>query len=128
MQAPVHSVERETVPIELPADFAQRLESSLREADRERRRLHAIDRLRYVLPLVLLIGPLVAWRLMQISASGSHVVIDTLAWLAFILDVGVHVDSAVLTYGSLQAIPSIVGIALGIMVAARLLWNPRDGE
>ena len=45
MQAPVHSVERETVPIELPADFAQRLESSLREADRERRRLHAIDRL-----------------------------------------------------------------------------------
>ncbi len=127
MQAPVDSVERE-VAIELPADFAQRLEASLRDADRERRRLHVVDRLRFVLPLILLIGPLVAWRLMQVSASGAHVMIDSLAWLAFILDVGVHLDSAVLTYGGLQAVPSIVGVALGVLVAARLLWYPRDGE
>ena len=127
MQAPVDSVDREAA-IELPADFAQRLESSLRNADRERRRLHVIDRLRFVLPLVMLIGPLVAWRLMQVSTSGAHVMIDSLAWLAFILDVGVHADSAVLAYGHLQAVPSIVGIALGVLVAARLLWYPRDGE
>lgn len=127
MQAPVDSVERD-MAIELPADFAQRLEASLRDADRERRRLHLVERLRFVLLLVLLIGPLVAWRLMQVSASGAHVMIDSLAWLAFVLDVGVHIDSAVLAYGHLQAIPSVVGIALGVLVAARLLWYPRDGE
>ena len=127
MQAPADSVEREAA-IELPADFAQRLEASLRDADRERRRLHLVDRLRFVLPLVLLIGPLVAWRLMQVSASGAHVMIDSLAWLAFILDVGVHVDSAVLAYVRLQAVPSIVGAALGVLLAVRLLWYPRDGE
>jgi uncharacterized Tic20 family protein len=128
MQAPVHSAEPEVAPIELPADFSQRLEASLRDADRERRRLHLVDRLRLLLPLVLLIGPLIAWRLMLVSPSGSHVMIDTLAWLTFILDVGVHVDSAVLAYGNLQAIPSIVGVALAVLLAARLLWYPRDDE
>ena len=128
MQAPVHSVDREAAPVELPADFAQRLEASLLDADRDRRRLHQIDRLRFLLPLVLLIGPLVAWRLMLASPSGPHMVIDTLAWLTFILDVGVHLDSAVLAYGHLQAIPSIVGVALAVLLAARLLWYPRDDE
>jgi uncharacterized Tic20 family protein len=128
MQAPVHSVDRDAAPMELPADFAQRLEASLRDADRGRHRRHLIDRLRYVLPLVLLIGPLIAWRLMLVSPSGAHMMIDTLAWLTFILDVGVHVDSAVLAYGNLQAIPSIVGVTLAVLLATRLLWYPRDDE
>jgi hypothetical protein len=128
MPAPVPTVEREVTPIELHADFAQRLEASLRDADRERRRLHVIDRLRFMLPLALLIGPLVAWRLMLVSPSGAHVVIDTLAWLTFILDIGVNIDSAVLAYGNLQAVPSIVGVALAVLLATRLLWYPRDGD
>jgi hypothetical protein len=42
--------------------------------------------------------------------------------------VGVHVDSAVLAYGNLQAIPSIVGVTLAVLLATRLLWYPRDDE
>jgi hypothetical protein len=114
--------------MELPSDFTQRLESSLQAADRERRRRHLVARLRVALPVILLIGPLIAWRLMLASPDGVHVVIDTLAWLAFLLDVGVHVDSAVLAYSNLQAIPSIVGMALAVLFAVRLLWYPRNDE
>jgi hypothetical protein len=128
MPAPVEFGERESLAVELPADFAQRLESSLQAADRGRRRRHLTARLRVALPLVLLVGPLVAWRLMQASPDGVHVMIDTLAWLAFLLDVGVHIDSAVLKYSNLQAIPSIVGMALAVLFALRLLWYPRDDE
>lgn len=126
MRAPVRSGDLDTAATELTGDFAQRLETSLRAADRYRRRRHLFDRLRLVLPAVLLVGPLVAWRLMQASPNGVHVVIDTVAWLAFYLDVGVHIDSALLAYGSLQAVPSVVGVALGILLAARLLWYRRD--
>lgn len=128
MPAPVHSGERETASQGLPADFGQRLESSLRAADRERRRHHLLSSFRVALPVVLLIGPLVAWRLMLASPDGVHVMIETLAWLAFLLDIGVHIDSAVLTYSGLQAIPSIVGVALAVLLAVRLLWYPRTDE
>jgi hypothetical protein len=128
MPARVHSGERETMAMELPADFVQRLEPSLQAADRERRRRHLIARLRVALPVALLIGPLIAWRLMLASPHGVHVMIDTLAWLAFLLDVGVHIDSAVLSYSNLQAVPSIVGIALALLLAFRLLWYPRNDE
>lgn len=128
MPTQIRSGEPETAAMELPADFGQRLETALRAADRERRRRHLISRLRYALPIALLVGPLFAWRLMLASPNGAHLVIDTLAWLAFLLDVGVHVDSAVLTYTNLQAIPSIVGIALALLLAVQLLWYPRNGE
>jgi hypothetical protein len=128
MPASVHSGERESMSVELPADFVQRLEPSLRAADRERRRRHLVARLRVALPVALLIGPLIAWRLVLASPDGVHVMIDTLAWLAFLLDIGVHIDSAVLSYSSLQAIPSIVGMALAVLLAVRLLWYPRTDE
>ena len=87
-----------------------------------------ISRFRVALPVALLIGPLIAWRLMLASPDGVHVMIDTVAWLAFLLDVGVHIDSAVLAYSNLQAVPSIVGMALAVLLAARLLWYPRNDE
>jgi uncharacterized Tic20 family protein len=128
MPAPAHSGEREIEEVELPADFAQRLESSLQAADRERRRRQVMARLAVALPVVLLIGPLIAWRLMLASPDGVHVMIESLAWLAFLLDVGVHIDSAVLTYVNLQAVPSVVGVALAVLLAAQLLWYPRNDE
>lgn len=128
MPAPAHSGEREIEEVELPADFAQRLESSLQAADRERRRRQVMARLAVALPVVLLIGPLIAWRLMLASPDGVRVMIESLAWLAFLLDVGVHIDSAVLTYVNLQAVPSIVGVALAVLLAAQLLWYPRNDE
>ncbi len=126
MPAPVLSGERSATTVELPSNFGDRLESSLPSADRERRRRQVFTRLRFALPVVLLVGPLVAWRLMLASPSGAHVVIDALAWVAFLLDMGVHIDSAILTYSHLQAVPSIVGTALAVLFAVRLLWYPRD--
>ncbi|HEX6507405.1 MAG TPA: hypothetical protein VF221_07215 [Chloroflexota bacterium] len=128
MSVPVHKGERDVPVPDLPADFARRLETSLDSADEERRRHQTVRRLSASLPVALLIGPLVAWRLMAVSPDGVRVVIDALAWLAFLLDVGVHIDTAILQYTNMQAIPTIVGAALLVLLAIRLLWYPRDLE
>lgn len=128
MPAPAHAGERELTTAELPSDFGQRLEASLGAADRERHRRQLLARAGLVLPVVLLTGPLVAWRLMLVSPNGPHVVVDALAWVAFVLDVGVHVDSALLAYTHLQLVPSVVGVALVLLFIVRLVWNPRTDE
>jgi len=110
----------------LGPDFLDRLEGSLTQAEEERRRVAGMDRLRSLLPLGLLIGPIVAWRLLSVSSGSAHVVINLLAWLTFLLDVGVHVDTTVLTYLGLQAVPSIAGLLLLALVAATLLATRGD--
>lgn len=110
----------------LPADFADRLESSLAAADEEKRRQVRIERFRRALPFVLLVGPLVAWRLTLSTPDGVHVVIAALAWTGFVLDLGVHIDTSVLAYLGLLQLPSVVGALLAVMLAISLLWESKD--
>lgn len=110
----------------LPHDFAERLERSLAAADEERRRRAWAGRARRLLPLILLVGPLIAWRLMLSTPDGVHVGVAALAWTTFVLDLGVHVDTSVLSYLGLSELPSIVGALLMIMLTASLLWEGRD--
>src|SRR5579884_352599 len=117
---------RERAPAGLPPDFAARLEPALARADRERRRRLLLRRLRTLLPVVLLIGPIVGWRFMLVSPDGVHVGVATLAWITAIIDVGVHLDTTVLAYLGLQALPSIVGFLLFLLVAVTLLTSTQD--
>lgn len=110
----------------LRPDFAQRLEDSLVGADHERQRRVWLRRLRALLPLVLLAGPVLGWRLTLASPDGVHAGIAALAWVTFLLDVGVHVDTDLLTYLGLGNLPVVVGALLFIMVAASVLWRPGD--
>lgn len=112
----------------LPNDFADRLERSLVAADEERRRRVWVDRARQLLPLILLVGPLVAWRLMLSTPDGVTVGIAALAWTTFVLDLGVHVDTSVLSYLGLSGLPSIVGALLMVMLTLSLLWEGKDRQ
>ena len=111
----------------LAPDFSQRLEEALRDADQRRRRRRVTRRIKTALPWLLLVGPLIAWRLTLASPDGMHVGIGALAWIAFLLDVGVHADTVLLSYLGLQALPSVVGIVLLILVTGWLLSMPRGG-
>lgn len=106
-------------------DFAQRLESVLPAADRDRRRREWIRRARSILPLILLVGPILGWRLMLSSPDGVHAGIDAVAWLTFVLDVGVHLDTSLLSYLGLQTLPSIVGGLIFVVLGAWLLSDLR---
>jgi hypothetical protein len=112
----------------LTADFADRLERSLAGADEERRRRLWLRRARRLLPLVLLIGPLLAWRLTLSTPDGVHVVISALAWTTFILDLGVHIDTSVLSFLGLSQLPSVVGGLLMLVLTATLLWESRESS
>lgn len=108
---------------ELNPDFVDRLASSLDKADRYRRRHLLVKRGRSVLLAILLLGPLVAWHLTYTSPQGAHVVVDVLAWLALFLDVGVHLDTSLLAFLGLQALPAVVGVLLFLLVTVTLLWQ-----
>lgn len=110
----------------LDEDFTQRLELTLPAADQTRRRRAIRHRVIRFIPFLLLIAPVVGWRLMLTSPDGVHVTINALAWLTFLLDVGVHVDASLLTYLGLQALPSIVGGLLLVLIAAWVLTSPRN--
>lgn len=105
----------------LTTDFSQRLEVSLRRADQSRRWRIVLRRVKSLLPLLLLISPIVGWRLMLASPDGLHVTIGALAWLTSLLDIAVHVDSVILLYLGLQALPSVVGILLLVVITGWLL-------
>lgn len=111
---------------ELDASFTRRLELALPEADQRRRRRVVRHRLTRLALALVLIAPLAAWRLMLTTPDGVHVAINALAWLTFILDVGVHVDTSVLSYLGLQVLPSVVGGLLLVMIAVWLLFAPRE--
>jgi hypothetical protein len=115
-------------PPELTSDFAARLESSLRSADSERRRHALRSRLAAVVPVILLVGPLFAWLLTSATPGGEHVAINALVSLTFVLDAGVHVDTAVLSSLHLEALPMIVGALLLVMTALWLLWGDESGK
>jgi|SRR5947209_3125939 len=120
-------LETKTRPQPGPApDFAARLESALGQADRDRRRRLLLRRARAALPIVLLIGPIIGWRLMLVSPDGVHVGVATLAWISAVLDVAVHLDSVILSYLGLQALPAIVGFLLFALVTVTLLSSARD--
>ena len=112
----------------LDPDFTRRLEEVLRRADGERRRHALYTRIQSAIPLVLLAAPIIAWSLMASSPESAHVAIGALAWVAFVLDVGVHVDAGLLSYLHLQALPSLVGLLLFALVTAWLLSAPRGQE
>lgn len=108
-------------------DFLERLEASLEHAEQERRRHNALERARPLLPLGLPVGSLVAWKLLFVSGASAHVVISALAWLTFVLDVGVHLNTGVLAYLNLQALPSVVGLLLLVLVTVGLLTGEGEG-
>lgn len=112
----------------LDPDFTHRLESALPSADLDRRRRSRLRRARALLPVLLVLIPIVGWRLMLTTPDGVHVSIAALAWLTFILDVGMHVDSALLSYLGLQALPAIVGILLFVLITGWLLTAPPEEE
>jgi hypothetical protein len=116
---------RQSAKVRLSADFEQRLEASLAVADRERRRRQWYGRGRRILAVVLLIGPVVAWRLTLVAPGGLHAVVEALAWLTFLLDVGVHVDNSALTYLGLQGLPTIVGALLFGLLALTFLGSSK---
>jgi hypothetical protein len=105
----------------LDPDFTARLETRLGAADRDRRRYVLWRRLRSLLPLVLLVGPIVGWRLMLSFPDGVHVTIAALAWIAFVLDIGVHLDTSLLNYLGLSALPSVVGGLILVVLTGLLL-------
>ncbi len=111
---------------ELDEEFTRRLELALPAADQSRRRRATRHRLARIAFGLVLVAPLAAWRLMLTSPDGVHVAINALAWITFILDVGVHVDSALLSFLGLQMLPSIVGGLLLGMIALWLLSVPRE--
>lgn len=107
----------------LGEDFTKRLELSLDRAD-HRRRIHQIaSRARRYLLVGLLVAPIVAWRLMIASPGGLHTGIDALTWLAFVIDVGVHMDTQILAYLHMQALPTVAGALLLILVPGSLLLD-----
>lgn len=108
----------------LGSDFGWKLETALRAADQERRRRALMRRVRKLVLVLLLAAPVLGWQLTLAFPDGFHIAITALAWLAFILDVGVHLDSSFLSYLGLQAIPAIVGLLLLAMVTAWLLGTP----
>lgn len=107
----------------LGADFTERLEGSLDVADIERRRRDRMGRLVAVLPVLLLIGPVVMWKLTSATPGGEHVAVDALVSLTLVLDAGIHVNTAVLSYLHLEALPFIVGTLLLILSALWLMWE-----
>ncbi len=107
--------------IALDPDFTLRLESSLTQADADRRRHRLLLRARNVLLILLLLGPIVAWRLMLATPDAVHIGITTVAWLAFLLDIGVHVDTGLLGFLGLSALPSLVGFLIFALITATLL-------
>jgi|SRR5579884_1370242 len=113
---------------QLGADFTQRLRGSLESADRRRRRRAVVARLRLALPAVLLVGPVLAWHLMNIAPGSFAIVVGLLAQWMLVLNVGVHVDTSLLRYLGLQALPSVVGVLLLIVITGWLLAGPRNDE
>lgn len=108
----------------LDADFTSRLAASLTKADHERQRFAIARRARYILPYLLLAGPVLAWRLTVYAPVSTHMVIDSLGWLTFLLDVGMHMDTALLSYLNLQIVPMVVGLLLLVVVSGWLLTEP----
>jgi hypothetical protein len=109
--------------IRLDDDFSVRLEHALHDADAVRRRRTMRSWLARVAFAGLLVGPLIAWRLIGTTPGGEHVVVDALVWLTFLLDVGVHVDSSTLAYLHLQFVPVIVGLLLLLVTGIWLLGS-----
>ena len=112
----------------LSSDFTDRLEQALAGADRQRRYRARYRRALSLLPLVLLVGPIVGWRLMGATPDGLHVGVTALAWSAFLLDVGVHVDSSVLSYLGLAELPTAVGLLILGVLTFWLLGDRGEGR
>ena len=111
---------------ELGADFSARLENSLSIADVERRRRQWATRLASAIPILLLVGPLVLWKLTAATPGGEHAAVDALVSLTLVLDAGLHINSAVLSYLHLEALPFVVGTVLLLLAGTWLLWEEHE--
>lgn len=120
----MHHIEHDV----LPADFGDRLEQALASADRRRRTHSWYRRLASLLPLLLLVGPVVAWRLTAATPDGVHVAVAALAWTTFLLDVGVHLDNSILSYLGLTGLPTLVGLVILTVLTFWLLTGPGESE
>lgn len=112
----------------LRPDFAEQLEARLAEADRARARHARRSLLGRIGLLVLLIGPLLSWRLTAAGSGDRHLAVDALAWLTFLLNVGTRVNAQMLRYLHLQSLPTIAGVAVLVLVTAGLLWTSTGDE
>jgi hypothetical protein len=119
----VGSSEETSTQSSLGADFTDRLEGSLDVADIERRRRERMARLVAALPVLLLVGPVVMWKLTSATPGGEHVAVDALVSLTLVLDAGIHVNTAVLSYLHLEALPFVVGALLLTLSALWLMWE-----
>ena len=113
---------------ELDEEFSRRLSLALPTADHERRRRAVYRRARSLLPIILLVGPLIGWRLILATPDAVHLAISMLAWVAFVLDIGVHLDTSLLTYLGLQSLPTIVGGLLLVVLTGWLLGSPKGHQ
>lgn len=102
-------------------EFTDRLAAALEAADRGRGRRLLAQRATQVLPVLLLVGPIIAWHVMSISPNAVHLTINMFAWTAFLLDVGVHTDTSLLRYLGLSALPAVVGVLLFALVGLTLI-------
>lgn len=108
----------------LDADFSSRLARALPAADSRRRRRAFRVRLASLAPALLLVGPLVAWKLTLATPGGTHIVVGALVSLTFALNVAVHVDTAVLSYLHLQVVPTVAGVLVLLLTGLHLLLPP----
>lgn len=127
MAVELDPIDRSRKQPELAADFSARLEDSLSLADDQRRRRQRSAKLAALVPILLLVGPIVLWKLTSATTGGEHAAVDALVSLTLVLDAGLHVDSAVLSYLHLQALPFIVGALLLFLAGAWLLWEEDKG-
>lgn len=111
-----------SAPRPLPSDFAEVLESRLPSADRARKRQVLRAWLGRLMLLILLVGPLLSWRLTMTGSGDRHLTVHTLSWITFLLNVGTRVNGQILTSLHLQSLPTIAGVVLLLVVATGLLW------
>jgi len=109
-------------------DFANRLEDALHRADRARARQPWVARGRVVLFALILAVPVIFWRLGGATHDGLGAAINALAWIAFLVDAGVHVDTSILSYLGLKALPVVVGIVIFGLVTATLLGGSEEEQ
>lgn len=113
-------------PPSLPADFTQSLAGRLAAADRQREAWRWQRRLRRLLLVLLLGGPLLGWHLIATGHHDLALTIDVLTWLTFLLDVATRVDTEILRTLGLQFLPPLLGISVLVLVAAGLLFRGNE--
>jgi len=110
----------------LNPEFANRLEQSLERADQTLARRQWLGRIRTAAFVLILVTPILFWNLGGATHDGLGTSINLVAWLAFLLDVGVHINSGLLAYLGLRALPIAVGALIFVLVTVTLLGKSEE--